>query len=282
MSGKETRLANHRRGESCNSFSVDISLIPISVSGNQPSLTHFLSRNLPLPKYFSSPPSFALYRLPRKNPHAFQQAIGTAAGKAGVTSLRINPDQPDEELSERFVVGWIEVEVESDTSSARVSSTPVPRGQEERRIYPGGIGMGTREDRRSFGSEETSRTVTPTPPGLGRDTPTPSVSRRSSSISSNVRQSGLTRLPSTSSTKSSRPRVDTGDTAPAKRKERQLVAITYSGDWYRLKIPDPDAVDDHEDQQQGSEREQDVGTSIKKGRCQLIEYRRLGIGGGGW
>lgn len=250
----------------------------ISSPSNPPTLTHILSRNLPLPKYFSSPPSFALYRLPRKNPHAFQQAIGTAAGKAGVTSLRINPDHPDEELSERFVVGWIEVEVEEESIKGK-EDTSSP-SQDERRVYTGGIGMGTREDRRSFGSDGTSRTVTPTPPGLGRDTPTPPVTRRTSSISSNVRQAGLARLPSSSSTKSSRPRADTGETVRSRRKEWQLVAITYSGDWYRLKIPDPDTAKAFDEP--GQERDQEDGKIIKKDRCQLVEYRRLGVGGGGW
>lgn len=238
-----------------------------------------LSRNLPLPKYFSSPPSFALYRLPRKNPHAFQQAIGTAAGKAGVTSLRIDPERQDEDLSERFVIGWITVEVEEDAPPAKDKDyRPNTQAQSENR-YHGGIGMGTREDRRSFGSEETSRTVTPTPPSMGRDTPTPSGPRRSSSISTATRHpGGLARLPSTStsSTKHPRGRAGTGETNKVVRKERQLIAITYSGDWYRLKIPDSDLANPT------ARDEQDDENGAKKGRCQLVEYRRLGVSGGGW
>lgn len=49
--------------------------------------------------------------------------------------------------------------------------------------------------------------------------------------------------------------------------EHQLVAITFSGDWYRLKIPSGDVDPD------------DRG---KKGKCELVEYRRLDVGGGGW
>jgi len=232
--------------------------------------THMLSRNLPLPKYFSSPPSFALYRLPRKNPHAFQQAIGTAAGKAGVTSLRVDPDEPDEELSERFVVGWIEVDVESEPVTSKEPVVSV----DDRRPFRGGIGMGTREDRRSFGSDGTSRTVTPTPPRFGRDTPTPPASRKAS---------GTTTIPNTrislsrtdSQNKSPRARVNTSETIkPPKQKERQLVAITYSGDWYRLKIPDS--------RDGGADEDSEDDDKSKKGRCQLVEYRRLGVGGSGW
>lgn len=227
-----------------------------------------LSRNLPLPKYFSSPPSFALYRLPRKNPHAFQQAIGTAAGKAGVTSLRVDPDEPDEELSERFVVGWIEVDVESEPVTSKEPVVSV----DDRRPFPGGIGMGTREDRRSFGSDGTSRTVTPTPPRFGRDTPTPPAARKVSGASTNPRIS-LAR--SDSQNQAPRARVNTSETIkPPKQKERQLVAITYSGDWYRLKIPDS--------RDGGADEDSEDDDKSKKGRCQLVEYRRLGVGGSGW
>jgi hypothetical protein len=184
-----------------------------------------------------------------------------------VTSLRVNPDQPDEELSERFVVGWIEVDVEPEPPHPKEAAAPV---EEKRPAFPGGIGMGTREDRRSFGSEDTSRTVTPTPPRFERDTPTPPGSRKSSATTT------------TSNTKSSlsggnphRVRVNTSDTIKPNRKEkeRQLVAITYSGDWYRLRIPASNAgEDDHT-------AEED---KVKKGRCELVEYRRLGVGGSGW
>lgn len=240
-------------------------------SSQSPNFTHLLSRNLPLPKYFSSPPSFALYRLPRKNPHAFQQAIGTVAGKAGVTSLRIDPEATDEELSERFVVGWIDVDPEQDVPSPKVHtmSSPAPEGQKP---FPGGIGMGTREDRRSFGSEETSRTVTPTPSRFERDAPNPSVSRRISAAQTITRRPSQTISHGTIA-KEPRVRVNTGDTVKPPRKEKQLVAITYSGDWYRLRIPDSNA----------EESELEAGEDqVKKGRCQLMEYRRLGVGGGGW
>lgn len=66
----------------------------------------------------------------------------------------------------------------------------------------------------------------------------------------------------------------------SRRKEWQLVAITYSGDWYRLKIPDPDTAKAFDEP--GQERDQEDGKIIKKDRCQLVEYRRLGVGGGGW
>jgi hypothetical protein len=53
--------------------------------------------------------------------------------------------------------------------------------------------------------------------------------------------------------------------------ERQLIAITFGGDWYRLRIPD-DAAEDAEGEIQK-----------KTGRkCELVEYRRLNVGGGGW
>jgi hypothetical protein len=266
MSGKATRPGRYQgRKPSLKATHYTINWYRPS---NPHTFTHLLSRNLPLPKYFSSPPSFALYRLPRKNPHAFQQAIGTAAGKAGVTSLRVNPDEPDEELSERFVVGWIEVDVASEPVPPKETVLPV----DERRPFPGGIGMGTREDRRSFGSDGTSRTVTPTPPRFGRDTPTPPTSRKVSGTVTNTR---TTLARSDSQNKTPRARVNTTEISkPPTQKERQLVAITYSGDWYRLKIP--------ESRDGGGDEEPEEDDKVKKGRCQLVEYRRLGVGGSGW
>lgn len=157
--------------------------------------------------------------------------------------------------------------MQDDTPALKEKDQASHPPSEGTRPYLGGIGMGTREDRRSFGSEETSRTVTPTPP-IGRDTPTPSGTRRSSS--------GLARLPSTSTTKP-RGRVSTDNpTKISIRKERQLIAITYSGDWYRLRIPDVDTATT------AGKEEGDEGDGAKKGRCQLVEYRRLGVSGGGW
>lgn len=62
-------------------------------------------------------------------------------------------------------------------------------------------------------------------------------------------------------------------TAPTFKQEKQIIAITHAGDWYRLRLPDIralDAADDSEERQ---------GT---KTECELVEYRRLGVGGGGW
>lgn len=185
-----------------------------------------------------------------------------------MTSLRVNPDAPDEELSERFVVGWVEVDIEPETPEPKATAISVP--VEEKRSFPGGIGMGTREDRRSFGSEDTSRTVTPTPPRFERDTPTPPGVRKVFGTATNTyAKSAL------SGGNTARVRVNTSDTIKPvhKEKERQLVAITYSGDWYRLKIPTPDIGESFSTEEE---------SKVKKGRCQLIEYRRLGVGGGGW
>ena len=162
------------------------------------------------------------------------------------------------------MVGWVEVDAEPETFNPK--ETPVPV-EERRPSFPGGIGMGTREDRRSFGSEDTSRTVTPTPPRFERDTPTPPGTRKSSSTTTTT---------TNTATKSNLPHNRTrlsSDTIKHKEKERQLVAITYSGDWYRLKIPASDIEGE-------SEMEED--DKAKKGRCQLMEYRRLGVGGSGW
>jgi hypothetical protein len=86
--------------------------------------------------------------------------------------------------------------------------------------------------------------------------------------------------------------------------ERQLVAITFSGDWYRLRIPDElsstgdekeSSHTEKDDAKQGygsagrdkdrdreRDRDQERRDRAKKGKCELVEYRRLGVGGGGW
>ena len=204
-------------------------------------MSQLLSRNLPLPKYFSSTASSAQYYLPRKNPHAFSSYVNNEGG-ANI-------------LAERFVVGWVEVEVDVD---------PDGDGHEEKKVTkrlsvgPTEMrpGMGSREARRSFGSDATSRTATPT---LRADTPTTGLRRQPSALTGHPRSS------------LGRARVKTGGEAVRKtRVERQLVAITYSGDWYRLRIPD--------------QRKEEDGEGRKKGKCELVEYRRLGVGvgGGGW
>ncbi|ORY34662.1 hypothetical protein BCR39DRAFT_585627 [Naematelia encephala] len=242
---------------------------------NAPSLTHLLSRNLPLPKYFSSTASSAQYHLPRKNPHAF-------------ASVMSGPSDEADELSERFVVGWIEVQVQVDPPSSAPHTPAVERrGSSDFRRISGG--MGSREERHSFGSDETSsRTATPTligrgdtsttKRGGGGETPTPIPTPTTTGPR---RQSTLSIVPGSTGSKKDRNRVKTASietTIPklTTRTESQLVAITYSGDWYRLRIPEPTTTtnDDKDKDKDDDER--------NNGKCQLVEYRRLGVGGRGW
>ncbi|WVF68532.1 hypothetical protein IAT40_003300 [Kwoniella sp. CBS 6097] len=346
---------------------------PSTPTSSAPSLTHLLSRNLPLPKYFSSTASFAQYHLPRKNPHAISAALGAAG--VNVPSMRAE-DEGDE--SERFVVGWVDVEVPLSLprSSSALSgsdkthkdrfeggglgSKPVRRGSAN--YSEGGIGistsptmgagmgnigfgMGTRGERRSFesGSDGTSRTATPP---LRGGTPTPSnmghgVGRRNSSLSTTTTTATTASAlggPGTSHAAGSRPisgfinkssagevlqvrvKAQTNTESPnlssiststnkntgatketATRTERQLVAITYSGDWYRLRLPS-NATSNSTSQGsssalgsgsggggvsfegvEGGDKGKDDGDELRRGnKCELVEYRRLGTGGGGW
>jgi hypothetical protein len=238
-----------------------------------PSLTNLLSRNIPLPKYFSSTASVAQYHLPRKNPHAFASVVGAAAGKAGMTTKSSSEEvDGDGEWSERFVVGWIRVESEAEASGGvgekeggnRHGKTPV-------NFTTGGAHLGSREERRSFGSETpSSRTVTPTPfskgafiPSRTETPPTPRAQRSSAASTVSAGGAGTSaNMHSTSTTRSTRP-TSSNPTGSGAKGEMQLVAITYSGDWYRLRIPQDDEAG-------------------QRGKCELVEYRRLGVGGGGW
>lgn len=249
-----------------------------------PSITNILSKTLPLPKYFSSTASVAQYHLPRKNPHAFTNVVSAAAGKAGVHTR--DPEDEDDELSERFVVTWIPVPADQPSASSRKESS-ASGGSTGPAAGRGSTQMGSREERRSFGSDATSRTATPTfrpntyAPHSADRSETPTMSRRQSSISSasafsrGRSTSGSARPPSRRTTM-----TDPAGTAVEKgsRERReggvewQLVAITFSGDWYRLRLPDSSST----------EEEKDGGEKKKSHKCELVEYRRLGVGGGGW
>lgn len=127
-----------------------------------------------------------------------------------------------------------------------------------KRSSVGGVKIGSREERRSFGSDDTTRTATPAHMGGTRsETPTGNhTHRKSSTLHAHDRKQSI------SSFRSGKVK----EKEKVMRKERQLIAITFAGDWYRLRIPD--------------EGEEVEGT--KKGKCELVEYRRLGVGGGGW
>ncbi|KAK8849744.1 hypothetical protein IAR55_005079 [Kwoniella newhampshirensis] len=270
-------------------------------TSNTPSLTNLLSRNLPLPKYFSSQASTAQYHLPRKNPHAFSAALGAA----GVNVPSMRADEVDGELGERFVVTWVDVDVEvaniedekneaTNKASRRLSGGLVTGGG------VGSVSMGSRDERRSFGSDGTSRTATPpltsrrgettTPmgfvPGRGRrgsilvhpPRSSPHILTGTAAAGSgphiNLRSgpsSSATRTASQSSTNTITAVGAKKRSQPLTKKEKQLIAITYSGDWYRLRIPERKEVET-----QGGEK---GGISTE---CELVEYRRVGVGGGGW
>ncbi|OCF61849.1 hypothetical protein L486_01511 [Kwoniella mangroviensis CBS 10435] len=245
-----------------------------------PSLTHILSRNLPLPKYFSSSPSIAQYHLPRKNPHA----ISSALGKAGVNvpSISMNKEDIDNEESELFVVAWIDVELTSDTQISQQQPKVVERRSSAIYDSPGSTPMmGGREERRSFGSgsDNTSRTVTPAPGTSSTHGRRNSYTR---TVSSNfVNKSLIQDQPSSISSKQKVTTLSSKHTSlpPSIPKvEKQLIVITYSGDWYRLRIPDDASLSI------GTSGGEVEGEEAKKGgsKCELVEYRRLGVGGGGW
>ncbi|WWC92887.1 uncharacterized protein L201_007849 [Kwoniella dendrophila CBS 6074] len=270
------------------------------------SLTNMLSRNLPLPKYFSSSPSIAQYHLPRKNPHA----ISSALGKAGVNVPTMKNEYVDEnDDSEMFVVSWIDVEVPFDKSSTTMNKDEMIKVTKKNQsgIYdsssiPGSIGMGMREERRSFGSDNTSRTVTPTPnsshptftgtPGrLNRKSSNSSnsttMTSASRSVSSNfVNKSSIqdqpnptTRINSINNT-SNKP--SSTSTSSQKKVEKQLIVITYSGDWYRLRIPHRSKDEKNNFVYTEGEGKDEEESRKLSNKCELVEYRRLGVGGSGW
>ncbi|KAL7425210.1 Phosphatidylinositol 3,5-bisphosphate-binding protein [Cryptotrichosporon argae] len=238
--------------------------IKSSPAAAPPSLANLLQKSLPMPKYFSSAPSAAQFHLPRKNPHAFASALGAASAAAGVPSLRLDDDgDGDREWAEHFVVCWVEVEVDDDRPVAPPASGTAAAAAVGAEAKPGKRhAMGSRDERGSFGSDAAStRTATPS---LGRRADTPTMPGSSAPMHVRHASAGSVRR------HHRRPATETGPAAPAsappKKKERQLVAITYSGDWYRLRLP----------------REDDDDESMPKGKCELVEYRRFSVGTNAW
>ncbi|WVQ74326.1 hypothetical protein IAR50_003925 [Cryptococcus sp. DSM 104548] len=262
---------------------------------HQPSLTSLLSRTLPLPKYFSSITSSAQYHLPRKNPHAFSAALGAA----GVPSMSMREAvELEANMGERFVVGWVEVVVPvpvEEGAGVRFEETTGKREREERqrRTVPNpamgtmgsGVPMGSREERLSFGSDNTSRTATPSQRAA---TPTQAnIKTRGHSVAPQIRLRGMSnhRMSPSSHFSEKGKGKGAGGGKVETRKEMQLVAITFSGDWYRLKIPDsgPSLSGSGGGGRGDTDRTGDEGEGKRESRkCELVEYRRLGVGGGGW
>ncbi|WVN90882.1 uncharacterized protein L203_106125 [Cryptococcus depauperatus CBS 7841] len=265
-----------------------------SSKSSAPSLTNILSRNLPLPKYFKSITSIAQYHLPRKNPHAFSAALGAA----GVPSMSMREAvETDSERSEKFVVTWLEVQVavSAERDDSHDGQNRMKRESEEnekthhhRRSSDtmggvmcsggGSLPMGSRIERLSLGPDGTNKTATPSQhvenstlakvangatmlsgKGRERDVSSSSRARVKSHPTHQYATVSQAHLPSVSQ-------------QPRTEKQKQLIAITYSGDWYRLKVPVPTTCyTDHTE-----ERKEKIG------KCELVEYRRLGVGGGGW
>ena len=168
----------------------------------------------------------------------------------------MNNEGEANELAERFVVGWVEVESDVDPDEPN-SEINLEDKKGANRLSGVPIGMGSREERRSFGSDVTSRTATST---SRAETPTLGSQRQSLGRAGHARPT---------SEKIPRGKAASGGTPWKKKKiERQLVAITYSGGWYRLRLPDQNVQGDSE--------------GNKSVKCELAEYRRLGVGGDGW
>lgn len=174
------------------------------------------------------------------------------------------------ERGERFIVGWIEVDVAVEDHKVddkdRAKEDPKAQYRPSSNVSTmGSFPIGTREERMSFGSEGTSRTATP----FQRvETPTPGGTklgrgRGHMSGGPQVRLKGHSAQRTSSNTPSQK----------RTEKQMQLIAITYSGDWYRLKIPEGAG------RGEGSSGGEEGKTSAK---CELVEYRRLAVGGGGW
>lgn len=170
----------------------------------------------------------------------------------------------NEELAERFIVGWVEVDVEVEEKQGENTSHGAAAPQESRRQSADLRGfVPDKAHRRSFGSSENiSRTATPS---IGRSqTPIPSrpLARRISSKMSS--------------------RAGPTDGVKNTRKEQQLIAVTYAGDWYRLKIPDHPRHGQSDSHGGGGEDSSEGDSGSRSRKCELVEYRRFTVGGDGW
>lgn len=119
--------------------------------------------------------------------------------------------------------------------------------------------------------------VTPAPP---------KPSRRTSATTSEFAggSKGVRTLTPTPSSNSSPSRGATSSGAPGGGVEHQLVALTYSGGWYRLALPSSTSAPMAPSSSPSSRRESsdmgdddDDGLDVKPGvQCRLVEFRRFG------
>lgn len=203
-------------------------------------------------------------------------------------------DEPgDDELAERFVVGWVDVADETagaGSGSAAEKSAREKQGTRFRFETDQGPRMGSRAERGSRESTASHRSGAgqsgaPGPAGNKRATPTSRIStplgqRRTSAEFTATASPARHARQGSASASSPSGRAAPGAPGP-RRTERQLVAVTYTGDWYRLRIPEeaPEGADN------GAEDggvDKGGGETRRKGRCELVEYRRINVGGGGW
>jgi hypothetical protein len=191
--------------------------------------------------------------------------------------------EEDGEWNERFVVRWIEVEVEAQAEGVVRDTKPQPVVNATRKGPTGvpgvprsdiGIGMGSREERRSFGSDATTiRTALPIDRGtsaFAQTTLRPNQSRPEpptrATPEDSCHRGPQARLGGLNTT------MPNGGESSTTSLEWQLIAITFGGDWYRLRVPNEAGAEDD-----------GVQAQKKTGRkCELVEYRRLNVGGGGW
>ena len=144
---------------------------------------------------------------------------------------------------EKCVVGWIEVGSDASTTSAAGKENITPSASK-----PGRRSSATGQD--FAGGSKGVRTLTPTP--------------------------------SSSNSSPSRGATSSGKTGGGEV-EHQLVALTYSGGWYRLALPSsasaPLATSSSSSRRESSDLgdDEEEGGEVKPGvQCRLVEFRRFG------
>lgn len=227
-----------------------------------------LDPHVTLPNYFRSQPSFALFRLSRQVSASLHTFAATAdANKDSGGDLGLN---------ERFVVAWIDIE-EAATDQGSKTSGLGTRGAADLAGRPGLIrlGSGASKASRGHGSRRGS--------GSTIDSPSDRATRRRSLRE----QYGAPPSPGPTTSKAAATAASGKTLSETERKtdKVQLVAITYSGEWLRIGLPEPDAANEGEDKGQtdnANAKAKAATEAARADRCKLLEYRKMSTAIGGW
>lgn len=207
-----------------------------------------LDPHISLPRYFRSQPSSALFRLSRQM-------------SSSSRSQQPSPsDYPDLPFSERFVVAWVDTHITDSPETLPDNGKPTLLR----------MGSGASKASRGLGSRRGSASTV--------DSPNDRLARKSLRAQAQFLQQppGSPLAPNDTG----RTNVSSGSAVTKHFESLQLVAITFSGGWYRIAIPDSAKAE--QQRAEGELAGKSPEGADRQDRCTLMEYRKMTTAVGGW